>query len=361
VSEFFRDWWVWCYLYLQHFFVMMYWVTIPGLLVCGFLSVRYRPVFRDRLLKGASGPLAVFYAIGLGMTTPASRREGLKTTSTLLVSGAPPAAALGYFIASQSLGLYFVLAFTVLVGLEFGLGVLLGGLVMVLLTAASAYFLALSPVPEKIAPATSTSNPGDEAPKNWQALLSTREGWWLALKDIGHIFRVLWLPSLGGLLLGGLILAVDMRKAWPLPLWLGDEGLGPTIASAFFGPLLSFISFSSSLGNLVVASSIWKTWTFAYAGVISFVLAGTLHPLNLRPLKQLFGARTGRYVATILYLSAALGGLTAIGTFELLGLEVTHVPWFEPLVKKIMMTLPFTMLGTGGMSIMGKMGGMEGM
>lgn len=359
MAEFFRDWWVWCYLYLQHFFVMMYWVTIPGLLACAFLSVRYRPVFRDRLLKGASGPLAVIYAIGLGMTTPAGRDEALERSSELMAQGAP--VALGYLIASRTLGLYVLLAFTVLIGLEFGLGVLLGGLVMILLTAAAAYFLALSPVSGKIAPATSTSNSGDEAPKNWQALLLSREGWWLALKDIGHVFRGLWLPSLGGLLLSGLILAVDMRKAWPLPFWLGDEGFGPAIASAFLGPVLSLVSFSSPLGNLIVVASIWKTWTLAYPGIISFVLASALHPLNLRPMMKLLDPRTGSYVTAILYLSAALGGLTVIGLFELFGLQVTHVPWFEPLVKKLMMIFPFTMLGTGGMGLMGKMGDMTGM
>src|SRR6266705_1160294 len=154
MSEFFRDWWVLLYLYLQHFFVMMYWVPIPGLLICAFLSVRYRPILRERLLKGGSGPRAVVYAVGLGMTAPVSRREGLETSSTLLGRGTPPAVVLAYFVASQSLGLYFLLAFTILIGLEFSLGVLLAGLVMILLTAASAYFLALSPVPGKLAPAT---------------------------------------------------------------------------------------------------------------------------------------------------------------------------------------------------------------
>lgn len=358
MSEFVRDWFFWSYLYLQHFFVMMYWVTIPGLLVCAFLSVRYRAVIKERLEDGPKGWRAVLYAVGLGMTTPTSRGESLKTASSLMARGMPPAVAIAYFIASQTLGLYVLLIFTVLIGLEFGLGVLLGGFVTILLTVASAFFLALSPVPGKIAPAALASNPGDEAPKNWQALLLSREGRWLALKDIGHVFRVLWLPSLGGLLLGGLILAADMQKAWPLPFWLGDEGPGPAIASAFLAPVLSFTSFTSPFGNLIVASSIWKTWTFAYAGILSFVMAAMLHPLNLCSLIGLFGQRVGSYLITSSYLSAALGGLAVIALFGLVGLEVTHVPWFEPLVKKIIMTLPFTMLGTGGMSIMGKMTGM---
>lgn len=357
MSEFFRDWFVWCYLYLQHTFVMMYWVTIPGLLICGFLSVRYRGVIQERLVRGGGGLLTVLYATGLGMTTPAGRRDSLAKASTLMGGGVSPIAALAYFIASQSLGLYFLLFFTVLIGLEFGLGLFLGGLVMIFLTVITTGFMPTF-LPNKRTDTTSKLQVQEDLPTDWKSLLLSGRGWWAAVKDIGHIFKTLWLPSIGGLLLGGLILAVDMRKAWPLPFWLGDEGFGPAIANTAVGPFLSFISFSSPLGNLVVAASIWKTWTFAYPGIISFVLAASLHPLGLRSVTKWFDPPAGKYVIAVLYISAAIGGLTVIGVFELLGLEVTHVPWFEPLVKKIIMMLPFTMLGTGGMSIMGKMTGM---
>lgn len=351
MTEFFRDWFVWFYLYLQHFFVMMYWVTIPGLLICGFLSVHYRPVFRDRLLKGASGLQAILYAVGLGMTASVSRREGLEKSRALMARGAP--ITLTYFIASQSLGLYFLLAFTVLIGLEFGLGVLLGGWIMALLIAASAKFVPFSR-PTGM-PSPQPNEPEEELVASWRDLLLSIRGWRAVIKDIGRIFKNLWLPSLGGLILGALILAADMHRAWPLPFWLGDEGFGPAVASSFLGPLLSFISFSSPFGNLVVSSSIWKTWTFAYPGIVSFVLAASLHPLNLRSVANWFDPPVGKYVIAVFYLAAAIGGLTAIGLLKLLGLEVTHVPWFEPLVKKIIMSLPFTMSGTGGMSMFGKM------
>ncbi len=355
MTEFLRDWFVWCYLYLQHVFVMMYWVSIPGLLACGFLSVCYRGVIQERLLRGGGGLRTVLYAIALGMTIPANRRESLEMTSILITRGVPPTAALVYCIASQSLGLYLLLLFTVLIGLEFSLGVLLGGLVMVVLTAIG--IPSFSP-PNKVAGATFNSKPQEDLPTSWRVLLLCQRGWWAVVKDIGHVFTSLGLPSLGGLLLGGLILALDMRKVWPLPFWLGDEGPGPAIATALLGPLLSFISFSSPLGNLIVVASIWKTWTLAYPGIISFVLASSLHPSNLHSLVNLFGPRTGWYVAAVHYFSAALGGLTVLGLFEVLGIEVTHVPWFEPLVKNIIMVLPFTMLGTGGMGLMGKMTGM---
>ncbi|MBI4490071.1 MAG: hypothetical protein HY694_13365 [Deltaproteobacteria bacterium] len=357
MGDFLRDWFVWCYLYLQHVFVMMYLVTIPGLLACGFLSVRYRGVIQERLLRGGGGLRTVLYAIALGMTIPANRRESLEMASTLITNGVPSAIALAYFIASRTLGLYLLLLFTVLIGLEFGLGVLLGGLVMIFLTVIGTSFIPFFPPPNKV---TSYLKPDlqEDLATSWHVLLLSRRGWWAVVKDIGHVFTSLGLPSLGGLLLGGLILALDMRKVWPLPFWLGDEGPGPAIATALLGPLLSFISFSSPLGNLIVVASIWKTWTLAYPGIISFALASSLYPSNLHSVVNLFGPRTGWYVAAVHYFSAAFGGLTVLGLFEVLGIEVTHVPWFEPLVKNIIMVLPFTMLGTGGMGLMGKMTGM---
>ncbi len=358
MGEFFRNWLVWCYLYVQHVFVMMYWATIPGLLACAFLNVRYRGTMREKLRLAPHGARSVLYAIAFGMTSSVSRRESLGTTSTFIAEGVSPAAALAYFIASQSLRLYFLLFFTVLIGFEFGLGLFLGGLATIILTAISMRFMASLPLRNRPAAATFKLQAQEGLSTDWRTLLLSSRGWGAAIRDIGHTFRVAWLSSLGGLLLGGLILAVDMHNAWPLPFWLGNEDPGPAFASAFFGPILALISFSFPLGNLVVASSIWKTWTVAYPGIISFVLASSLHPLNFRSLMNPRDRRIGWYMTAILYLSAALGGLTVIGSFELIGLQVTHVPWFEPLVKKIIMSLPFTMLGTGGMSIMGKMEGM---
>ncbi len=97
MGDFLRDWFVWCYLYLQHIFVMMYWVTIPGLIVCGFMSCRYRRLLQERLLKESGGTRSLLYAIGLGMTSPASRQGSIETTSTLMNMGVPPAAAMAYF------------------------------------------------------------------------------------------------------------------------------------------------------------------------------------------------------------------------------------------------------------------------
>lgn len=335
--EFVSGWYLWLFAYLQHIFVMMYWVTVPGLLLAGLLHIRYRRPLLEGLLREGRGFRQTLYAIGVGMATTASRRERLETASTLARKGTAPRAVLAYLIAGHSLWLYVPGIFMVLIGLEFGLGVLLGGLLMVALIGVALRCLPIAELEGTRQQAASRDSLLVQGPTSWGEMITSTRSWREVLTDIARAFGVLWRPSLWGLLLGTLVLALDMRRLWPLPSWLGDEGLGPALASAFLGPLLSIGFFAFPLGNLVIAASIWKTWTFAYPGVISFVLASSLHPLNLRAIRRLFGRKACWRLTITLYLSAALSGLGVIGLFKILGLEVTHVPWFEPLVKRLIM------------------------
>ena len=341
--EFVSGWYLWLFAYLQHTFVMMYWVTVPGLVVAGLLNVRYRRSMLDGLSRGDGGLRQTLCATGLGMTTTASRRERLEIATALIGKGMAPSIALAYLIAGHTLWLYVPGLFIVLIGLEFGVGVFLGGLLMIALIRAALRFV---PIPEPVVTQQQATGPDPfllQGPSSWGEMITSTRSWADIPKDIVRAFGVFWRPSVWGLLLGSLILALDMRRLWPLPFWLGDEGIGPALSSAFFGPLLSIGFFAFPLGNLVIAASIWKTWTFAYPGIISFVLASSLHPLNLRAFGRIFGRKCGWRLAITFYLSAAFSGLGVIGLFETLGLEVTHVPWFEPLVKRLIMI--FTGMG----------------
>jgi hypothetical protein len=188
----------------------------------------------------------------------------------------------------------------------------------------------------------------------WHALLGSRRGWGAILREAARPLRHLSVSLLGGLLLAAVVLAMDNRGYWFFPKWMGDEGLGPALAGAFLAPFLSVVLFLAPGGNLFVASSIWKTWTLAYPGVLSFVSMSLVNPLTVRELLRHSDRRRGLLLVLALYLAAALSGLVVTGLLMLVGLEVTHVPWFRDLVDRLIMELPFTMLGAPG----GRMKGM---
>lgn len=348
---FLREWLTWCYLYLQHTFVMMYWITLPGLLAAAFLSLRYRATVLGAVLKRQGGFGAALSAVGLGLLDgDAGRAARPRTMEGLRARGVSPSAGLAYLVVGQAISLPVIGLFTVLLGLEFGLGLLLGDLAMLLLATLGIRLFGLDPPPQEMA-GHAPAVPPSEMTKawSWGQLLGSAAGWGAALRWIGRVFKGTWLPSVAGPIVGGFILTLDMHDAWILPGWLGNETWGAALTSAFLAPLLATVAFLFPLGNLVVAASIWKTWTLAYPGVLGFALAAAFHPLTLRTLGARLGpVRTAR-LGVVFYLGACLGALAVPLVLWGFGLEVTHVPWFRDLVDRIMMGLPFTMLGTGGM------------
>lgn len=170
----------------------------------------------------------------------------------------------------------------------------------------------------------------------------------MILREAARPLRQLAGSLVGGLILGAVILVTDSHGYWFFPRWMGDDGLGPALAGSFLAPLLSSVLFLAPGGNLFVASSIWKTWTLTYPGVLSFGLMSPLNPLTIRALLNQHGRRRGCMLVLAIYLAAALSGLAVARLFSLLGLKVTHVPWFRDLVDQIINAFPFTMLGAPG-------------
>lgn len=346
----------WAWDYVQHVVVMFYWFWVPAFLVVGALSFRYRPCFEEVTLAERHGARALWAAIGWGMTSATGRATSLEVAKTLWSQGVADHVVLAFLVASQNLALYGLVLLTVLIGIEFGLGVFLGGLVMIGLLHVMAPSRSSPPSAAggiEMAP-RARGSAASAPPPTWRALALSTRGWGHVLRDIGGYVRNVRLSLLAGLALGAFVLTVDTRGYWIFPKWMGDETLGAALAGSLVAPLLSMPLLLAPGGNLIVVSSIWKTWTLAYSGVVSFVLMSPVNPLTARTLAAHYGAARGGRLIVTLCLSAALGGLAVAGVLAVLGLQVTHVPWFRDLVDRITMTVPFTTLGAPG----GRMKGM---
>jgi len=346
---FVRETLTWAWLYVQHVVIMFYWAWIPGILLAAAVSARYRPALAELTLAHRDGASAFWAALGWGLTSGAGRRGSLETARALWSQGLPDRVVLAYLASSHSLALYSLVLLTVLIGLEFAVGVVLGGLVM-----SGLLWLMVPARPSAGIPAPDPLASLDVTPRTtWFALLGSPRGWGHILGDVGRYLHHVGLSLIGGLLLGALVLAIDTEGRWGFPTWMGDETVPAALASAFLAPLLSIAVFLAPPGNLIVVSSIWKTWTVTYSGVISFVLMGVLNPLRVWTLVGEPGGARRWLLVLALYVSAAVSGLAVAGLFALLGIPVTHVPWFRDVVDRLIAFFPFTMAGASGSGMTG--------
>jgi len=117
------------YFLFLHFFRMMYWVWIPGFFFSAFFNLRYRETLKERLLSGGG----LFAALLYGMTTSPSPKEALEVAGELKQKGLGTEKILAFLIASQNLVIYFLVILMVMMGAEFALGQLMGGIIMTVL------------------------------------------------------------------------------------------------------------------------------------------------------------------------------------------------------------------------------------
>jgi uncharacterized membrane protein YraQ (UPF0718 family) len=243
--------------------------------------------------------------------------------------------------------IYFLVILMAMMGAEFALGQLMGGIIMTLLVA-SGWRLLIGG--EEFQPSSVTSDKVTSQP-TWSGLLLSGSGWWEALKYISREFRFFWLNLSIGILLGGLILAAGLQKWWIDFSQIGGEGILSDILTAFVAPIIGIMLFVPPVGNLPVVSNLFKTDAIGYPGVVSFVLASLLNPLILSGYARLLGRRRTVALAALLFLSAFASGLLVTAIYAVFGFRPGHIPLGRELVDKIIKWLPFTMGKISGMAM----------
>ena len=183
------------------------------------------------------------------------------------------------------------------------------------------------------------------------------------------MLKFLFIPLLLGLFLGGFLAAWGNTDGF-FDLRLGGGVLGQVL-NAIIGPVLGSIAFMVPVGNILVASWLWKTEFLTYAGVVGFFLATVVHPDTVGAYRRLFGAVLTFRIVLILLGSAVLASLAVTvmwhvlaGLASLLGVRTfieqtiltssiipSTVPWFHELFKPIIAAYMRDVMGAmqGGM------------
>lgn len=351
--EFIRESVTFSYFLVRHIFLMMYWILVPGLILSEFLTLRYQKISRDKLLQESEGILkSTLHAIQFGVTSSTSRHQAVNTSEVLFRQGVHPASVFAFLIASHNLIIYFLAITTLMLGIEFAVGQVLGSLIMILLMGLFIKTLFLSGEWDK-ARQRLNKETRDELGSldqgmdteglqevSWKGVLLSFQGWWELTKYMGHELNAFWKSFVFATLLGGFILAWGLTD-WRIELSeIANNRILSDILNALISPFISMIVMVSPVGNLLVASALFKSYTIAYPGFVSLVLASLLNPRSIRAYFKTYGKRLGTYITLSLFFSSAIASLIVTGLYGMAGFRPSDVPVLSQLTDKIMEWLP---------------------
>jgi uncharacterized membrane protein YraQ (UPF0718 family) len=301
---------------------MVWWALVLGFFVSAIVQA-WVPRERIEALMAGGGPRSVGWATGLGAASSSCSYAAIAIAKSLFQKGASAASALAFQFASTNLVWELGLVLWVLIGWQFTLAEYFGGIVMIVLMAATLR-LFVSPRLEEDAREHARRAEGGHEPDpavshlSWRERLASPDAW----TDVAHNFRrdwtMLWKEITIGFLLAGFIglLGDDFFNF----LFVEDAPPGlRTIENVIAGPVIAVLSFVCSVGNVPLAAVLWSGG-ISFAGVMAFIFADLIVVPIVLAYRKYYGTAFTLRITALMFVTMVVAALVVDLVFGLAGL-----------------------------------------
>jgi len=286
---------------------MTWWPLVLGFSLSGAVqSFLPRDGLRRRL--GQSGPAGVARASLLGVISSSCSYAASAMSRALFARGASWSNAVIFMVASTNLVIELGVVLYLLLGWQFVVAQIAGGIVMIAGLAVSTRLFFSRPYQARLrerveadAPPSATVSPG------WRQRLRERDSYGLAAQYTIGDLAMLRKELLAGFLVAGFLI-VHVPATWWSHLFLSGHGSLTLVENVVVAPLLAVLSFVCSVGNIPLAGALWYHGV-AFGGVVSFIFADLVTLPLLLIYRRFYGAGAARRLFALLWLVMSGAGL----------------------------------------------------
>ena len=313
----------------------MFWQVLWPLSLGFLLSAVVETVIPKRSVEkvlGRDSAKSVVVASALGAASSSCSYASVAVARSLFRRGATFANAIIFEFASTNLVIELGLILFVLLGWQFLLGEISGGVLMiVVLTLVFRFTLRRGLVDD----ARRQAEMGLKGKMEGHGAMdmSVTGGPFLrrlfsgrAITAISHYYYMnlasLWTDLLIGFVVSGALAAWVPGWLWA-KFFLTGHGAVSDVWGAFVGPLISMIAFVCSIGNVPLAAVLWRGG-ISFGGAIAFIFADLLILPILNIYRKYYGWRMMVYLAVASYFAMVVAGLVIGVSFDVLHLAPTN-------------------------------------
>jgi uncharacterized membrane protein YraQ (UPF0718 family)/YHS domain-containing protein len=299
----------------------MFWATLWALVLGFTLSGAVQAfVSRDAMQRrmGDRRPGSITRASLYGMASSSCSYAATAMGRSLFARGADFLAAMVFMFASTNLVIELGIVLLVLIGWQFLVAELIGGIIMiVLLVTVGGMWLRGRAVVAARARAESAEGGGhdhsdrDEAleREGWRKRIRSRAGWSDAAGYTMSDLTMLRKELVIGFTVAGFLTVLVPTHVWS-DVFIQGHGFWTSLQNAIVGPFVAIISFVCSIGNVPLAAALWQGGV-SFGGVVAFIFADLITlPLLLIYRKQYGGRMALRMLAVFWAVMSAAGVAT---------------------------------------------------
>jgi hypothetical protein len=303
-----------------------FWALVLGFTLAGAVQAFVSRAEMQRLL-GRSGPREIARASFLGAASSSCSYAASAMAKTLFQRGADFVSSMVFMFASTNLVVELGVVIWVLLGWEFALAELVGGVIMIVLFTLLARVVLRR---EETDAARERLGDGDlpEADsiqrRPWRERLTSPAGWADAASYAFADVKMVRKEIAAGYLIAGFLAVLVPVSVWNA-VFISGHGFWTSLENVIVGPFIAMISFVCSVGNVPLAAALWQGG-ISFGGVISFIFADLLAIPLLFIYRRYYGGRLTLKLIAVFWTVMSAAGLTVEYLFRGLGIEPTERP-----------------------------------
>jgi uncharacterized membrane protein YraQ (UPF0718 family)/YHS domain-containing protein len=311
-----------------------FWALVLGFALSGAVQAFVSKGEMQRAL-GDHRPRTVIKSGVFGMVSSSCSYAASALAKSLFSRGADFTSSMVFMFASTNLVVELGIVLWLLIGWQFAVAEFVGGVIMIALLALVLPRVVdvaeLDAARERLRGGSAGAGGHEEhaarseahTDQPWRQRIRSKAGWSDAsgytISDITMLRKEL---VIGFVVAGFAAMAVPVR-VWQ-SLFLTGHGFWSVLENVVVGPVLAFISFVCSIGNVPLAAALWKGG-ISFGGVIAFVFADLLALPLVLIYRKFFGTRLAVKLSLVFWAVMSLAGLITEGIFQLAGLIPTKL------------------------------------
>jgi uncharacterized membrane protein YraQ (UPF0718 family)/YHS domain-containing protein len=300
----------------------MLWETLWALVLgFGLSGVVQAFVSRESMERamGDHGPASVARASAFGMVSSSCSYAATAMAKALFQKGADFVTAMAFMFASTNLVVELGVVLLVLMGWQFAAAEFIGGPIMILLLVLLGGLVftrrLTDPARARLEPSSAPAQGHDHT--SWNEKARSKAGWSDAASYTMADLTMLRRELVIGYVVAGVLAVVVPVTAWN-DVFFHGHGAWTVLENALVGPVIAFISFVCSIGNVPLAAALWHGG-ISFGGVISFVFADLVTLPLFLIYRKFYGNALAVRLLLVFWAVMAAAGLIVEGLFAVTG------------------------------------------
>ena len=295
------------------------WALVLGYVLSGVVQAFVSPDRVESLL-GDRSPRSLGRATVFGALSSSCSYAAAAVAKTLFGRGADFTTSIVFMVASTNLVIELGLVLWLLIGWQFALAEVVGGLIMIALLAALVPRLVradqLTAARRRLegGDGVGSTHCHDHAPAAGQQSASWHDAARYTLADL----RMVWQELALGFVIAGVLATTVPVGAWH-SIFASGHGVWSTLEQVAVGPLLAVLSFVCSVGNVPLAAALWGGG-IGFGGVIAFVFADLITLPLLAIYRRYYGGSVTLRLLAAMWISMSAAGLSVEALFRAVGI-----------------------------------------